>query len=259
MKNFFKFFGLVAIMIFSFFYTEKIALYVQNKSPIMTSINEAKDNLVVSSIDAEVMNEFIIPGINGLTVNVKKSYNKMKSFEVFNSYYLVFEQVPPEISLENNKNKIIKRGNKLKKSISFIIEENSLILNYLKTNNIKANLLVNLENYKKDFNFEMINSDVSNFEKLESLLNKDKNNKNICYIGIANKEKCLTKEYYLVSNSKELNSVNIASVKNNIESGDIFLIKSTAKLEDFILLINQIKYQDLKIIYLSELITEENN
>ncbi|MBQ6687183.1 MAG: hypothetical protein IJN03_01515 [Bacilli bacterium] len=259
MKKFFKFFGLCAIMLFSFFYTEKIALYVQNKSPIMTSINDAKNNLFVSSIDAEVINEYIIPGINGLAVNVKKSYDKMKSFEVFNSYYLVFDQVPPEISLENNKNKIIKKGNKLKKSVSFILEDNSQIINYLKENNIKANILMNIENYQEQDKLEIINSDVNNFEKLESLLNKAKLNKHICYVEMANKEKCIEKENYLVSSSMELNSVNLASIKKRLESGDIILIKSTAKLEDFILLINQIKYQDLKIVYLSELITEENN
>ena len=172
MKRVFKYFGLGAIMLFSFYYTEKIALYAQSKSPIMQSINEAKDNLAVSSINAEIINEYITPGLNGLEVNVKESFSKMKSFNAFNSYYLVFDQVPPEISLENNKDKVIKQGNKLKRSISLIVEQNDAILNYLKTYNIKANILMNLDNYDNTNKFEILNNDISNFSKLETLLNK---------------------------------------------------------------------------------------
>lgn len=259
MKNFFKFFGITAIMLFSFYYTEKIALYAQSKSPIMQSINEAKDNLAVSSIDAEVTNEYIIPGINGLEVNVKESFSNMKSFNAFNSYYLIFDQVPPEISLENNKHKIIKQGNKLKRSVSLIFEPNDSISNYLKNNNIKANILMNLDNYDEATNFEILNNEINNFSKLETILNKAELNNKICFVNKNNKDYCVEKEYYLVENNKELNGSNIALIKSNIESGDIILIKSSTKVEDLEILINQINYQDLNIIYLSELITEENN
>ena len=259
MKNVFKFCGIVAIMLFSFYYTEKIALYAQRKSPIMQSINEAKNNLTVTSVNAEVENEYITPGINGLEVNVEKSFSKMKAFNVFNSYYLVFDQIAPEISLENNKNKIIKQGNKLKRSISLIIEPNNLILKYIEENNIQANILMNLDNYNSNTKLEIINNEINDFKKLESLLNKSELNKNICLVNKNNVDYCTKKEYYLVENQKELNGSNIALLKNDIKSGDIILIKSMAKLEDFNILINQIKYQDLKIVYLSELITEENN
>jgi len=259
MKKIFKFFGICAIMLFSFYYTEKIALYAQSKSPIMQSINEAKDNLMVSSINAEVTNEYITPGINGLEVNVKESFSNMKSFNVFNSYYLVFDQVPPEISLENNKHKIIKQGNKLKRSVSLIIESNESIENYLKSKNIKANILMNLDNYNNEVEFEILNNEVNNFAKLETLLNKAALNKKVCFVNKSNKNYCIEKDYYLVMNNKELNGSNIAIIKSNIESGDIILIKSSTKIEDLEILINQINYQDLKIVYLSELITEENN
>lgn len=259
MKKIFKLFGLCALMLFSFYYTEKIALYAQSKSPIMESINEAKDNLAVSSVNAEVMNEYIIPGLNGLEVNIKDSFSKMKSFNTFNSYYLVFDQVPPEISLENNKNKIIKQGNKLKRSISLIIEPTESIMEFLKSYNIKADILMDLDNYDKTTEFEIINNEVNNFSKLETLLNKAEKNKKICYVTTNNKDYCIKKDYYLVEHTKELNGTNIAMIKSNIISGDIILIKSTTNIEDLRLLIEQIKYQDLNIVYLSELITEENN
>lgn len=259
MKKIFKLFGIGAIMLFSFYYTEKIALYAQSQSPIMQEINKAKDALYVSSINAKILDDYIIPGINGLEVNVNSSFSNMKSFETFNSYYLVFDQVKPEISLNNNKNKIVKKGNKLKRSISFILEEKNDIYNYLKANNIKANILTNLDSYDKTESFEIINNDINKFEKLETLLNKAELNSNICFVNNFIKNYCIKKGYYLVENNKELNGSNIASVKGSIESGDIILIKSSTKLEDFKLLVNQINYQDLNIVYLSELITEENN
>lgn len=259
MKQIFKVLGITAIMLFSFYYTEKIALYAQNQNPIMKEINVAKDNLKVESVDAVVYNEYIIPGINGLEVNISKSFSKMKSFDAFNSYYLVFDQVQPDISLENNKHKIIKQGNKLKRSIAFILDENVSIKNYLLENGIKASILTTLENYQSNTSFEIINNDYTNFDKLEALLKKSKQNNNICVINKSNKEKCIEKEYYLVEYTKELNSTNIASIKKDIESGDIILINKTATLDDFKLLISQIKYHDLNIVYLSELITEENN
>lgn len=246
-------------MLFSFYYTEKIALYTQSKNPIMKSINDAKENLTVTSINAEIYDEYIIPGLNGLEVNVKESFQNMKSFQTFNSYYLVFDQVKPDISIENNKNKIIRQGNNRKRSISLILEDNQLIYDYLKSNNIKANILVDLDTYYKTETFEIINNDSINFEKLETLLNKAEKNSYICFVNESNKESCISKNYFLVENNQELNSSNIVSIKNNIKSGDIILIKSSAKLEDFKLLLKQIEYQDLNIVYLSELITEENN
>lgn len=259
MKKFFKFFGICALMLFSFYYTEKIALYAHSKSPIMEEINNAKDNLYVSSVNAEIYDDYITPGLNGLEVNVNSSFSNMKSFDAFNSYYLVFDQIKPEISLENNKNKTIKQGNKRKRAISFILEDNKEIYNYLKSNNIKANVLVSLDSYDKTETFEILNNEINEFEKLETLLNKAELNNNICFIKNVNKNYCIKKEYYLVINNKELNGSNIASIKSDIESGDIILIKSSSKLDDFKLLLNQIKYQDLTIMYLSELITEENN
>ena len=107
--------------------------------------------------------------------------------------------------------------------------------------------------------FEIINNDSNNFDKLDTQLNKLNQNNHICVINNSNKAKCLEKGYYLVEITKELNSTNIASIKKDIESGDIILINKTATLDDFKLMISQIKYHDLNIVYLSELITEENN
>ena len=44
MRKYYQYFGLALIMIFSFYYTEKIALIVLNKNPLMQSIEEQKES-----------------------------------------------------------------------------------------------------------------------------------------------------------------------------------------------------------------------
>lgn len=257
MKRFFEHMGLVAIILFSFFYTERAALLVQSKSPIMESINEAVLEEETSYVNAEINGNTIIPGAYGSTVNTEKSYLKMKDFGVFNRYYLVYDEVKPEVSIDDNKEKIIVKGNKQKKSVAIIINGNNKIKNYLNQNNIPASELVNESNVET--NLEPINNadEKTEFNNIESILNKNKNNVNICLINSNNKDTCIKNKKYLVKETITLNSTNIVETKKVVEAGAIFLISESARLEDFNLLIKEISYKDLKIIYLSELISEK--
>ena len=107
-------------------------------------------------------------------------------------------------------------------------------------------------------NLELINGEVNkeSFNNLESLLNKDKKNVHICLVNDKNKDLCRGNKNYLVKESIILNLNNLIDIKSKIESGSIILITENAKAEDVNLLIKQINYQGLKIIPLSELISE---
>ena len=246
-------------MVFSFYYTEQIANIVLNKNPLMQEITKSKDDYEVKSVDAVIEGEYIIPGVNGLEVNAKDSFYKMQGAQVFNSYYLVFEQVKPKISLEDNKDKIITKGNSKLKKVSLILESENEVSTYLKNNNIKASILSDLNNYKKNNYFEVINNDSDSFRELENNLNLNKENKNICVLNNSNKKICQKYHNYLVEPKLVLNSSNYLEVKKNIEAGSIILIKDNAKLEDVKMLVKEIKYKNLKMVYLSEVIKEEND
>ena len=99
MRKYYQYLGLAIIMVFSFYYTEKIALIVLNKNPLMQSIHEEKDNYEEDFVNALIDGDYIIPGINGLEVNARESFYKMQELDTFNQYYLVFDQIKPEISL----------------------------------------------------------------------------------------------------------------------------------------------------------------
>ena len=88
-------------MIFSFYYTKKIAVFVQDSTPLKKEIMSFKENNSVSSINAKIDGETIVPGINGLSVNVKASYNKMKTYNVFNETGIVYEEKSPDISVKD--------------------------------------------------------------------------------------------------------------------------------------------------------------
>lgn len=259
MKKYYGYFGLALFMVFSFYYTEKIANIVLDKNPLMQEISKESNNYNIMMTNAIVNDKYIIPGLNGLEVNKKESFYNMQSTNVFNEYYLVFDQVVPTISLENNKDKIIKNGNQKKKSVSFIIDNNEQAKEYFKDNKLKASELVTLESYENNNYFENINNDVDNFKSLENTLNLNKENKNICVLNSNNKDICLKNKKYLIEPTTVLGANNYLDVKKNLLSGDIIMISDKASVKDIALLIKEIKYKDLKIIYLSEMISEKNN
>lgn len=259
MKKIYKSLGLMAIMLFSFYYTDKIAILMQNKSPIMQSINEVADNYKVSAMNATINGNYITPGISGRMINKTKSYVNMKSFGIFNEYYLIFDEIKPDISLLDNKDKIIRQGNASKKAVAFLLEENANIKKYLKDNNIAASLLITEENYEKNNFFEQINNDIDKYNNIESLLNKNNLNKNICYIKNIDKAFCQKNQKYLIEETFSLNQSNIVEAKKNIRSGAIIKISKNTNLEEFKLLVKEIQFKGLEIIPISELIAEKSN
>jgi len=259
MKKYYQYLGLALIMAFSFYYTEKISYIVLNKNPLMITINEEAINYNVTSVNAEIVGDYITPGINGLKVNARESFYKMNELDVFNKFFLVFDQVKPDVSLEDNKDKIITSGNKKIKKISLVLETENEISVYLKNNNVKASLLVNLNTYQKDNFFEVINNEFENFKALENTLNLNKENKNLCVINDYNKDICLKYKNYLVEPNLKLNSSNLVNIKNKIDSGVIIFIDNSATLSDVKILLKEIKYKDLEVVYLSDIISETNN
>lgn len=189
-------------MLFSFYYTEKIALFMRHKDPIYETIVDVQEENNVSYVNAEIKENEIIPGINGLSVNPDKSFQKMKSFGAFNKYFLIFDQIKPEISLEDNKDKFITRGNPKKKSIALIIEKSGTIADYLKTNQIPASILTNQDTFQRDSFFEQINFETKNFKEMEKLLDSIKKNTNICLVNNYNQKICQEEKIFSKTKSR---------------------------------------------------------
>ncbi len=257
MKKIFKYLGLLGICLFSFYYTEQVALYVKNKNPLMREIKEKKDTLYVNSIDSVLIDDlYIIPGLNGKEVNVNKSFSNMKEYEMFNEEAIIFNQIIPSISLEDNKNRIIIRGNSNKNAVSLIFEANNYLANSLLEKKNTVNILITKESY--DTNYEMIN-DATNekiYNNIDKYLTKNKINKDLCYVKNSTPKYCKGK--YLFKPSLTLNHSNLSKNINKIEAGEIILVEDSVTLSELELLIKQIENKNLKIVPLSNLIEETN-
>lgn len=89
-----------------------------------------------------------MPGLNGIVVDVEKSYKKMKKKGKFVEKELVYKQIKPEVSLEDLPAAPIFRGHPDKQVVSLNInvswgeEYIPDILNILKKNNVKATFFI---------------------------------------------------------------------------------------------------------------------
>ena len=259
MKNLFKYIGLTAVLLFSFYYTEKMSSIVINNSSLVSEINNNSKDYNVEAVSAIIEDEYIIPGLNGKAVNVLESYKNMKHLDIFNAYYLEYDEINPNVSLENNKDKIIKYGNKLKNAVSIVVKNNIDVINYAKEKNVMITRLIDSDTFDKNNLYEQINDDYEKYKKVESMLNNNNINKNICFININIIDICKENKKYLVESSITLNNYNLSSIKDTIKSGYIIEIKDDVSLVDFKILLRQILYQDLDVISLSALINEERD
>ncbi len=257
MNKILKYIGIIAFMIFSFYYTEKIANFVSNKNPIKKEILKVKDEYNLNYVNAVIVDDTIIPGLDGLEVNVNRSFAKMKKGLTFNPNSLIFDLIAPKISLKDNLDKIIIKGNKNKNMVAIIIDNNEEIYNYSVNNNLRINAILN-DNIKVNNNIEYINGSNTKEDYLatEKKLDKEKINKNLCLISYTDIKLCKEYSKYLIKENLILSSYNYLDIRNNITSGVVIIINNKATLDEFKLLIKEILFKDLEINYLSKVISE---
>ena len=246
-------FALFALI--SFYVTEKTAVLFRNQDPLMTSIKAYKESNDIEPVDATIIDDYIIPGLAGEVTNEVKSLIKMRENNLFNELLIVTEEVMPDISLADNLDKIIIRGNSKKKMISLVLESDKL-LKYFVDNNIEVSLLVDNNNIDSINYGELINNDYVNYKEVEKKLNNLNKNNNLCIVNKNIEEYCRKNDKYLVEINKTFDNTNFIEIKNNLESGDIILVSDSTSYEYLDLLINYINSKNLKVVFLSKLIME---
>ena len=83
MKNFLSYLLVLILIVASFYYADKISSLVINKSSLMKEINNKKSNYEKEYVNAVITDNYIVPGVNGLKVNVLESYYNMKRENLF--------------------------------------------------------------------------------------------------------------------------------------------------------------------------------
>ena len=254
LKKVFKYIGIITICLMSFYYTEKVAMFIRSKNPVMITLSSNQKDLEVSSIDSTIIdNMYIIPGLNGKKVNLNASLSRMNNS--YDESKVVFYAIKPKVSLNDNKDKIIIRGNGEKKSVSLVFENENVISNYLVKNNKKIDLLIREEKYNKAYELINHSNHLETYNNVDRFLNRNKLNTKICVIK-KDSIPSLCKNKYIVKPSMFLNNSNFNSNIYKIDSGEIILVENINS-EEMQLLLNYLSSKRLDIVYLSELIKEE--
>ena len=265
-----KIIGLFCLFIITFFYTEKVIDISLNQDYIMIKIKE--NNITINPQNAYIENDTIIPGKIGKEIDYEQSYKAMKKIGYYEPSLLIYKNIYPEISIYNNYDKYIIKGNDTTKSISLI---------YILNNNNTIDKILEITNrYNTIINFFIDSSYLSNnidiIDKLEkhevynygangiytkdnliianNIINNKANNKAI-FCLFTNKDypsvnNCANIKMFSILINEVSNYINI---KNNTTPGTIFLINNSQELTNIIEYINSKGYT---IAGLSSLITE---
>lgn len=254
--KYFKLIGIMSLLVFSFYLTDFVTELAINTNPLMQSIKNNSNNYCETSVNAIIDNNTIIPGIKGKKVNEMESFLNMKDFGSFNVNYLIYDHFKPEISLEDNYDKIIISGNKTLRQLTILIRDNVSIENYVKSKNIKYSKLIDIDDKLNTGENINIENDKDSFNDLDLLLKKKSLNKNICIINYSNIEACKENKYYLVDPSLSLKNNNFVNTLTNISNGSIILIDDNLSLNNFKIFENKVLNSDIKFVYLSKIIEE---
>ncbi len=267
-----KIIGLFGLFCISFFYTEKVINVTLNQDEIMVRIKEYSQEYNTNPCDAIIKNDTIIPGNVGIYIDNEDSYKAMKKIGYFEPSLLIYKDIYPEISIYNNYNKYVTRGNIKNKKISLIY-----ILN---NNNTIDNILNITYKYKFKMNFfidsAFLNNNINLIDKIKdneiysygnngmytkdnliitnNIINNKANNKAIYCLFLKRDEQSLNS----CANSKMLSVLvdknsNYQNFKDKIDNGYILLINNTQELANTA---EYIMSKGYIIVPLSELITE---
>ena len=271
----------IIALLFSFYYTEKAIVILESNDPIMKEIKENKVNSEEKAINAKIVDNIIIPGYNGLEVNLEESFKKMKNYGSYNESLLVFDEVSPSISIDDYYDKYISSGNGVTTDIAliFTIEDSTYLeklINIIDSTSINATFFIDgtvlEENYstfsnlnKEKYELELLSYDKSYDEmlfknslyKLETISGSTSK---YCYADYDREEVlslCNSLFMHTIIPTLKLEENIYASIKGNLRNGSIIKVNlSDSNLSELNILINYIKQRGFTLVTLDTLLNE---
>ena len=281
MKKIFEVIGLISLVCFSFFYTEKISTVIRENDDLLKQIEQIEEQYRVEAIDAIIDGNTIIPGVSGSQIDVKSSYKKMKKVDTFNSNLLVYEDIKPKVSVNAVYDKYIISGNKNKKEVSllFLVENKTDIDkvvstlrkydikvtfyidgNWFEQNNEKITNLIEDGNVigNLGYNYQYNTSGVSWMNTIVTKIGNQ--NATYCYVETEDEETlniCKNNRSYTIKPNLVVDNNPLIAIKQNITNGSIISVKINNQLNNELpLIIEYIHSKDLKIVTLADLLNE---
>ena len=267
-----KLLGLICLICFTFFYTEKIISVSINQDEIMIKLKENQSIYQIEPINATINNNTIIPGKKGKSINLESSYKEMKKIGYYEESLIKYDTIYPEISINNNYDKYIIKGNLYNKNVSliYILNNNNTIddiLNILKQKQTTITFFIdssylnnNISIIDKIKQYEIYNYGNNGTYTKDNLIitnniinNKSNNNSIFCLF--------LKEDTDSLNNCGNIKMLSITpsitgnynTIKNNLQNGSIILINNTKELSS---IIDYIKQKGYNISPLSTTISE---
>lgn len=272
------------LVLASFFYTDKVVSFMEDKDPIMIKLKKEKNKLEESPINAKVDVSYLIPGYSGVVVDLNKSFTKMKKYGSYNEALVVFKESVPTISIDEYYDKYIVSGNGFTNYISLVFEINNKellpkIKEVLKDNDVRATFFVDGVLLKEDS--ILITSLLEDFHEIELLNNKNNYDKLIfeeeldalqvianrrgkyCLAKYDQKEildLCSKEKMHTIIPTMQISSKPYLSVKGKIREGAIISISVTKEnISELDVLIKYIKQRGYTLDTLEQLLSEARN
>ncbi len=277
-KKVFKVILSVSLLCFSFYYTKLAVDIVKNNNPIMKTIKKEKGKYEVSSVNAEIIDDTIIPGVAGLEVNVSKSFNKMFNYGRYHDSLYTFNEAKPAVSISQYYDKYINHGREevMEVALVFVVERDDDIidlLTVLSDHHIEATFFIDglfIEN-NKNFVLNMIEEGYEvevasyngNYQELYfktavGLLDEIRKTKgSFCYSDYKKSKilnLCKKLELHTVIPSILARTSPYQEIKNNLVGGSI--IRMSNRVDELEVSINYIKQRGYNLVRLDKLLSE---
>lgn len=271
-KKVFQVTGLLVLTCISFMYTEKAMIVVREQDPLMIELMEKKESHSIPAINAYIDGNDIIPGYEGIEVDIELSYEKMKKYGLYNENMLIFKNVSPEQSINKIYNKYIVAGNKSKNMVSLVfnISKNDdirKIKEILRKNNVVATFFFDKEYIEK--NKEIIDELVSlgnevghkNYSNDEEMIYSNRlldKKQSYCYLEKYNEDMIKLCNNYSMHAVKPTIVNDSISLKKNLSSGSIIGMKASKQINNELdHIIIYIKQKGLTLATLSDHLNEK--
>lgn len=237
MKKYINIVTTILLFLFSFFYTKKAISFLKYHDPLMQEILKQKDTYNIHYQNAIITSHYMIPGIKGKIINYNKSYQKMKKLNYFSPSLIVYNDINPEISINNQYDKVILRGNNHDKKIGFIIAIDNINYSPILNN---YDIYTNKDHNKKNNYQNIITDNYYNFT-------------NFClYNGKEINNNCIVHQKYTI-NAIKVKS--LQDVKENLQNNIVFLYQGNNE-NNLNIIIKYLKNNDYIITPINYLLKE---